>query len=80
MSGKECGKAGHRAHTPIVSQKQQGMMGAELSRRKRGKTPRMQGMTTQELRSHLQESAGKDLPMKSPKHKRGNPHEINPGF
>lgn len=51
-----------RAHTPITSEAQQGMMGAELARRRAGEKGRMKGMTTKELVSHLHESAGKDLP------------------
>lgn len=54
-----------RAHTPITSQKQRGLMGAELKRRKAGKTPRMKGITKEELRSHLKESKGKKLPKKA---------------
>ncbi len=57
----------HRAHTPIVSQKQQGMMGAELARREQGQKGYMPGMTTEELRSHLHESVGKKLPTRSKK-------------
>ena len=57
----------HRKHTPIVSRAQQGLMGAEYRRRKLGKKPRMKGMTTAELRSHLHESAGKRLPARSKK-------------
>ena len=60
MSGRAC-KSG-RKHTPIKSEVQQGMMGAELARRQSGKEPQMEGMTTAELRSHLHESAGKKLP------------------
>ncbi len=55
----------HRKHTPIMSQKQRGLFGAELSRRKRGLTPRMKGITTKELESHLHESKGKKLPRKA---------------
>ncbi len=55
----------HRKHTPIVSRAQQGMMGAEYRRRKAGKKPRMKGITTAELRSHLRESRGKKLPARS---------------
>lgn len=65
MPGKGCGKKGHRKHTPIVSQKQRGLMGAELSRRRRGKSSRMEGMTTAELKSHLHESKGKKLPARA---------------
>lgn len=54
----------HRKHTPIVSEAQQGLMGAELARRKAGKTPRMKGITREELRGHLKESKGKELPRK----------------
>ena len=59
----------HRKHTPIVSEAQQGMMGAELGRRRAGNEPMMPSMTTAELESHLHESAGKDLParVKHPK-------------
>ena len=60
-----CGKGGHRKHTPITSAKQQGLFGAELARRKAGKEGRMSGIKTEELRSHLKESKGKDLPMES---------------
>jgi len=62
MPGKKCKK---RKHTPIVSQKQRGLFGAELSRRKRGKTSRMKGITKEELREHLKESKGKKLPKKA---------------
>ena len=51
-----------RAHTPITSKAEQGLMGSELARRRAGEEPRMPGITTEELRSHLHESAGKDLP------------------
>lgn len=52
----------HRKHTPIVSRKQQGKFGAEYARRKKGLTPKMPGITKAELKSHLKESKGKDLP------------------
>lgn len=55
----------HRKHTPIVSEKQRGMFGAELARRERGEKGRMEGITTAELRSHLKESKGKKLPKRS---------------
>ncbi len=61
MSGN-CGSGSKRKHTPITSKAQQGMMGAELARRRAGKEGRMKGMTTKELESHLHESAGKKLP------------------
>lgn len=66
MPGKHCKKRG-RKHTPIVSEKQRGKFGAELSRRKRGLKSRMPGITTAELRSHLKESKGKNLPKRSKK-------------
>jgi hypothetical protein len=62
----------HRAHTPITSEAQQGMMGAELQRRREGKGSRMKGMTTEELRSHLKESAGKNLPEYAKRSVRGS--------
>lgn len=65
MPGKGCGKKG-RKHTPIVSKKQQGFMGAELARKqagKRGKT----GMSKATLARHLEESGGKKLPARSRK-------------
>ena len=54
----------HKKHTPIVSEKQRGLFGAEYARRKAGEEPRMPGITKAELKSHLQESKGKDLPYK----------------
>ena len=65
MSTRACKSS--RAHTPITSQKQQGKFGAELHRRREGEEPRMPGITTKELESHLHESAGKDLPKKAKK-------------
>lgn len=61
MSGKGCSG---RKHTEIVSKAQQGKFGAELARRRAGKSPHMEGITTEELRSHLKESKGKKLPAK----------------
>jgi len=58
-----------KKHTPIVSKKQRGLFGAELSRRKRGKTPRMKGITKEELREHLKESKGKKLPKRARRRK-----------
>lgn len=63
-------KKAHKKHTPIVSKKQRGLFGAELSRRRRGKAKRMAGITTKQLVSHLKESKGKKLPTKTRK-KRG---------
>ncbi len=52
----------HRKHTPIESEAQRGLFGAELARRRAGEEPRMLGITTQELIDHLKEAKGKDLP------------------
>lgn len=57
----------HRKHTPITSEAQQGLMGAEYRRRKEGKKPRMPGITKKELGQHLRESKGKKLPPRSRK-------------
>lgn len=57
----------HRKHTPITSEAQRGLFGSELARRKEGKSPRLPSITTEELRSHLQESKGKNLPHKAKK-------------
>jgi len=65
MSGPGCSKTKsgkRRKHTRIVSKAQQGMMGAELGRRRTGKALALPSMTTAELESHLHESAGKKLP------------------
>ncbi len=62
---KKCGKKGHRKHTPIESEKQRGLFGAELRRRREGKKPRMPGITTEELEEHLREAKGKKLPEKA---------------
>ena len=62
----------HRAHTPIVSEKQRGLFGAEYARRKKGLKGRMPGITKTELRSHLKESKGKKLPFKRETHHNGN--------
>lgn len=61
MPGKHCGG---KPHTPIVSKAQRGKSGAELGRRRAGKSSRMKGITTKELESHLHESKGKKLPKK----------------
>lgn len=58
----------HRKHTPIVSRKQRGLMGAELNRREHGLSAVMPSMTTAELRSHLHESRGKKLPLRAKGH------------
>jgi len=62
MPGKRCKE---RKHTPITSKKQRGLFGAELARRKAGKTPRMKGITATELAKHLRESKGKKLPKRA---------------
>ena len=72
MPGACCKKRKHhssRKHTPIVSEKQRGLFGAELARRRAGEEGRMSGITTEELERHLRESGGKKLPKKkkSPK-------------
>ena len=56
------GNCGSRKHTPITSEKQRGLFGAELARRRAGKESRMKGITTSELERHLHESKGKNLP------------------
>ena|GEM_PF-1311368 len=66
MSTAKCKRSG-RKHTPIVSEKQRGLFGAELRRRRGGKKSRMKGITTEELERHLGEAGGKDLPKKSRK-------------
>lgn len=53
--------ARHREHTPIVSERQRGFFGAEYGRKKRGKKTRT-GMSKAELRRHLKEAKGKELP------------------
>lgn len=58
----------HRKHTPIVSERQRGLFGAEYARRKAGKKSRMSGITRAELKSHLEEVGGKKLPERSKKH------------
>jgi len=69
MPGKGCkkaGKKGHRKHTPIVSKKQRGFMGAEYARKKAGKKGKTK-MSKAELKRHLKESKGKKLPKRSRK-------------
>ena len=69
MTTAKCKKS-KKKHTPIVSEIQKGMMGAELRRRREGKKGQMEGMSEEDLISHLKESAGKKLPKKKGK-KRG---------
>lgn len=59
MPGKGCRKKG-RKHTPIVSEKQRGLFGAELARKKAGEKGKT-GMSKTVLRRHLKESKGKNL-------------------
>lgn len=63
------GKHKKRPHTPIVSEKQRGLFGAELARRRAGKARRMPDITTAELERHLRETKGKQLPAKAKKKK-----------
>lgn len=65
MPGKGCSST--RKHTPITSKAQRGKFGAELNRRRQGKSPQMKGITTRELESHLKESRGKKLPRRKTK-------------
>lgn len=65
MPGKGCIKRSGRKHTPIVSQKQSGFMGAEYGRRKKGLRPRIESMSEAELARHLHEVKGKSLPKAS---------------
>lgn len=51
----------HRKHTPIVSQAQRGFFGAELARKRAGKSTKTD-MSKAELGRHLEESKGKSLP------------------
>ena len=57
-----------RKHTPIVSEKQRGLFGAELARKRAGKETKT-GMSEETLGEHLEESKGKDLPKKVEKSK-----------
>jgi len=50
-----------RKHTPIVSEKQRGFFGAEYGRLKRGEA-RETNISREDLRSHLKEAKGKNLP------------------
>jgi len=63
MPGEGC-KKGHRKHTPIVSEKQRGFMGAEYRRKKKGLKSKTK-MSKAELKRHLKEAKGKKLPEKS---------------
>jgi len=63
LTTKACKK---KKHTPIVSKKQRGLFGAELSRKQKGKKGKT-GMTKAVLKRHLKESKGKKLPKKTRK-------------
>ena len=67
MPGKGCRKSG-RKHTPIVSEKQRGFMGAELARKRAGETTKTE-MSEAELSRHLEEAGGKKLPLRA-RHKK----------
>jgi len=65
MTGPGCPKKSkHRKHTPIVSEKQRGFMGAELARKRAGKKGKTK-MSQVELSRHLKESKGKNLPTRA---------------
>ncbi len=66
MTTVACRKSG-RKHTPITSEAQRRLFGAELKRRQEGKKPRLKGITTKELIVHLEEVKGKRLPARSRK-------------
>jgi hypothetical protein len=76
---KDCGGS-TRAHTPITSQAEQGMFGAELRRRREGKKGRMPRITEAELSSHLHESAGKKLPPYAKGSPQMTPEELFRGY
>lgn len=65
---------GHRKHTPVVSKRQQRAMGTAYGAKKgttspsklRGPAKKMyKSMSRTQLKSHLKESKGKNLPIKS---------------
>jgi hypothetical protein len=58
-------KKGDRPHTPLVSEAQQRLFGAELARRRNGEPAQMEGITTDELESHLKEGIKKSLILKA---------------
>jgi len=53
-----------KPHTPIVSERQKGLFGAELARKRAGKKGKTE-MSEAELSRHLKESKGKNLPTSS---------------
>lgn len=68
MTTKACKKSG-RKHTPITSEAQKGLVGADYARVKKGEEPVTKGMTQAERKSHLKEAAGKRLPERAKKKK-----------
>ena len=74
------GNCSGRKHTPITSQAQRGLFGAELARRRAGKKGRMKGINTAELESHLHESGGKKLPPYAKGSEQFTPEEIFQGY
>ena len=83
MTTKACKKSG-KTHTPIKSEIQRGLFGAELARRRAGKEGSMPGITQKELVSHLKESKGKSLPEMVKKSTKGSPSftstELSQGY
>jgi len=59
----------HRKHTEITSEAQRGLFGAEYARRKAGEMARMPGITKAELKQHLEEAGGKELPKRKKRKK-----------
>ena len=51
----------HRKHTPITSEAQRGLLGADLARLRAGKKTKT-GMSEEQLVAHLEEAGGKELP------------------
>ena len=60
MTTKVC-KATKKKHTPIVSEAQRGFFGAELARKRAGKTTKTE-MSEEEMARHLKESKREKLP------------------
>ena len=66
MKKKDCGTS-TRKHTPIKSEAERGLIGADYARVKRGEEPVTKGMTQTERKMHLKEAAGKRLPARAKK-------------
>jgi hypothetical protein len=62
MPRKHCSK---RKHTPITSKAQRGLFGAELRRRRSGRSVSIPSLKTKDIVSHLKESKGKNLPARA---------------